>query len=498
MHKLFPVPSAPPSRLSPRPWPGVTPRSTEKALNLLQENHERWHCYFNEQGFHNHISHWVLALWSLGADESIIEAAYKHSSVYQRPAFKSPEAITLNNFWDHLGDHRYYASYVEFFKAELEAKGTTRTLEEYIFAPEANFRSSKGDQDQPRMLDRFLAGLVHPIIFVGYGVEFGLPGMIIEGLAHAAVHKPDSKAVISEELFKISSTTSAVPQDSLAEQFRSKVGFDSPASSLTSPTETHAFTIVARMLKDSKFNNITKPEGLFYQTATSAFGGDIKKYVAQWSFDSSKPGEVERKVEELIWTNVLLYGVGGWALNQDFNADFFLMHLVTSSLFLPSLVPHMSTSSAESVLRAYFTVSLSWWVAMGRPELDIRGFFSANTEYPTLPEPLPTPRATSLPSATSPKAVNPNPWLPILQATLPYPDDHLPKLQRALSHYGGLFGTRPAGSADFADTELEGADVLDGTLFIRVSGLTAKRIGRVRDDEKPYQSHWDRSGFWKA
>lgn len=31
------------------------------------------------------------------------------------------------------------------------------------------------------MLNRFLAGVLHPIIHTGYGAEFGLPGMLVEG-----------------------------------------------------------------------------------------------------------------------------------------------------------------------------------------------------------------------------------------------------------------------------------------------------------------------------
>lgn len=34
---------------------------------------------------------------------------------------------------------------------------------------------------QPEMLNRFLEILLHPIIHVGYGAEFGIPGMIAEG-----------------------------------------------------------------------------------------------------------------------------------------------------------------------------------------------------------------------------------------------------------------------------------------------------------------------------
>ena len=56
-------------------------------------------------------------------------------------------------------------------------------LEKYIFSREFNFDDKLNDAEQPRMLDRFVGGLLHPVIHTGYGYEFGLPGIIAEGNA---------------------------------------------------------------------------------------------------------------------------------------------------------------------------------------------------------------------------------------------------------------------------------------------------------------------------
>jgi len=52
-------------------------------------------------------------------------------------------------------------------------------LEEHVFDQKANFDGSGGVQ--PEMLNRFLDAILHPMIHVGYGFEFGLPGMVVEG-----------------------------------------------------------------------------------------------------------------------------------------------------------------------------------------------------------------------------------------------------------------------------------------------------------------------------
>lgn len=165
------------------------------------------------------------------------------------------------------------------------------------------------------------------------------------------------------------------------------------------------------------------------------------------------------------------------------------MHLVTSTIFLPSVVAYLSPRSAALLLQTYFSLSLSWYLAQGRPALHIRDFYKATTAKPAPPgEPHTTPAKDTL----TPDDISPNPWLPIVQTTIVHPGEHLCKIQRALMHNATIYGTRTAG--DFAGLELDGAEVLDGTLFIRVAGLTADRIGWMKEAQEP--GYWDRSGFY--
>jgi len=238
----------------------------------------------------------------------------------------------------------------------------------------------------------------------------------------------------------------------------------------------------------------TIPDDLdLYKETIATHGESIRNYVDEWTLD----GDLQKKVEELIWTNALIYGVGGSKANEKFNADFFLMHFVTSSTFLSSIFSHLKRSSQVLLLRGYFSVCLGWYVGRGRVPLDIAAFFkNSATLHPAAPGPQPTPHEAAHPSASSPYAITPDPWLPILQSTLTYPDDHLPKLQRALSEYASHFGNTPPGT--FAGTELQDAELIDGTLFIRTAGLTATRMGWVREGQAPLEGSWDRAGFINA
>ena len=180
------------------------------------------------------------------------------------------------------------------------------------------------------------------------------------------------------------------------------------------------------------------------------------------------------------------------------------MHLVTSSLFLPSLLAFLSPPSQALLLRSYFAASLACWISRGRPKIDIKGFYSSSvTAYPLPSGSLPRPDASTLPHPDADpnrvKAVTPTPWLPIIETSLVHPDEHLIKLQRALAHYSALFGIREQGAKEGglqgAAEELEGAELLDGTLFIRVAGLTAQQLGRVREGEP--KGGWDFQGLYE-
>jgi hypothetical protein len=173
------------------------------------------------------------------------------------------------------------------------------------------------------------------------------------------------------------------------------------------------------------------------------------------------------------------------------------MHFVTSSLLLSSIFSLLTRKSQELLLRGYFTTCLVWYIGHGRPELDIARFFgNTATLHPIPPGPKPNPHKDVSPSPTSLFAVTPDPWLPIIQSTLTHPDDHLSKFQRTLAEYASLFGSTPAGY--FTGTELKDAELIDGTLFVRVAGLTTGRLGWVREGEPPLRGVWDRRGFFKV
>jgi hypothetical protein len=490
--ELFPFPSRPLSALSPTVWAGCsTPELLNVLQHILQDNHKKWHVYFNDRGFHNHIAHHILALWAFGANKDILEAAYQHDIPMQRPAFASPEPITMENFNEHLGDENFYNAYLLFFCDILAKRDISSVLEEFVFSSKMNFGSKNSSGQHPEMLNRFLSGVVHPLIHTGYGAEFGLPGIIAEGLAQTAIHPASNTPLIPPSIFPTERGPAVGKLTSLIQSIKlSNTTTDSSGS-------THALTILARIMKDPDMQVKQPEEGALFSSVVEKHGDALFKYANSWTLDISKPKEVERKIEELQWMNVLIYAVAGFKNGKgDFNADFFYMHLVTTSIFLPMLAAHLSAASQEAFLRAYFAVCLSLYVARGCPQLDIESFFAADiTNFDTSSaNSLGSSPKLDLPSS-SPSLSVPNPWFPIIQQAILHPDDHLCKLQRTLAHYSILYGSKSAGLFSEVETELPGANKIDGTLFIRAAALTATRLRRDRQGQK-LLSYWDREGFY--
>ncbi|KAG1753355.1 hypothetical protein EDB19DRAFT_2035262 [Suillus lakei] len=277
-----------------RSIPGASPEALAALKYVLKDNNTKYHAFVNHLRFHN---------------------STKKTASYQRPAIEPPEAITEENFIEHLGDDNFYVAYKTFFSKVIEEKGVSATLEEYIFCKKYNFVEGQDASAQPMMLARFLGALFHAFIHVGYGAELGIPGMVVEGLALTSVHER----------------------------------------------------------------------------------------------------EIERKMEECIWISTLIYVIGGWSKDKALTADFFFMHLVTSALFLPSLLPYLSQEVASSF--APWILCIDSWVASSG--------------------------ATSHISSEEVKVANP--FLDIVQSAMVHPNNHMLKIQRAFAHFSSLYGARSKG-----------------------------------------------------
>lgn len=124
--------------------------SAETANELLQFNHDNWHILWDTVragGLHNHQVHYLLTDFALGASPDQIKEAFRNNKDYQRPLNGGNEwrqlTIDDTNFSECLGQHKFYAAWLNHFENEVAAKGWHQVVQEYVFA------------DTPRAKDLF-------------------------------------------------------------------------------------------------------------------------------------------------------------------------------------------------------------------------------------------------------------------------------------------------------------------------------------------------------
>jgi hypothetical protein len=144
------------------------------------------------------------------------------------------------------------------------------------------------------------------------------------GLAQTAVHKPAYISIIPRSLFQGSNAIATARLTSTMASLTLSPGGIS-ASVDKRPPGVHLFTIMARMLKDPNMK-IKKPDSVdgFITAISQSHGKRILEYAELWTLDTSDAKDVEHKIEELIWMNTIIYGIGGWSKTGDFKPDFFL------------------------------------------------------------------------------------------------------------------------------------------------------------------------------
>ena len=220
-------------------------------------------------------------------------------------------------FIDYIILNSCWTAYKNFFDAAIQEQGVSAVLEKYFFSPEANTAPR-------RMLNRFFTGVLHPFIHVGYGCEFGLPGMVAEGLAMACVQADTTPEMYPPSIFAW--------HDKNADST-----INLSTASLNGASVPHALEILAKVANDPAFVpgavGILESESgeILWERILESAGPRLFELVSKWAVNGEDRDEVHRKIEEVVWMNVVICGVAGWGgrhtsglPEKKFTADFFL------------------------------------------------------------------------------------------------------------------------------------------------------------------------------
>ncbi|KAE9364545.1 hypothetical protein N431DRAFT_447716 [Stipitochalara longipes BDJ] len=424
-----------------------TPESAAKTSELLQDNHDNHHVFFNKDGYHNHIVHHLLTLYGLGAPAEVIEQRYKENANYQRPAIQSKERdledmSNPENFKKFLNKEKYYRDYLVFWQDEIETKGWENVLNEYIFA---------GDERADDLLGRLYGGFLHPIIHLGFGIEFHQPAIIAESLAQTCLHDnwTGNFLLAAEKDSKSRTSTSSKTIPELLDEIRANKKLSTAA--------------------DWSDGNKVR-DGIIARASE-----EMLKYTSQWIVT---PENIEQKTEEMI-NSVVYYTAAAQNPPKQVKIDFYYMHCVNSSIFFPTFNAQswLSTANKVRLLQWKGYLDLAMYASRRSPRL----LTSEITDY----------------TPAKPKEAD---WNGIFTRLWNYKDDgHAIKLGRAVRNGELISEAKEEGSGKGGKTNGVKTNGVAGD-GLKVKGEMWEKIGNmVIDSIEDTGVRWARSvGFEEA
>ncbi|KAH6611050.1 hypothetical protein Trco_001070 [Trichoderma cornu-damae] len=323
-----------------------TDEAAATVSELLQRDLESHHVFFNAEGFHNHIVHFLLSLYATGASPSVLQQAYAENHSYQIAAMSShPDVVEeLKSGWSegcpYLGKGKHYPDFLKFFQDEIGERGWEKVLQEYVF---------KGDERSEAIFGRLFAGFLHPLIQLMYGVEWEQPAIIAQGLAQAAVHENRAGVFFAKVEQAASSRPASAPgRPPLPELFES----------VRQRSE--------KLATSARFGDNNKVyDGVFARAPDEALRFLQQVRVAE--------DELEERLAEMVHTCAYVAAAAAFHPPNVPKFDFYLIHHLNASPFFVTLFsfPWLSASQKARMLEWKIRLDLVQYIARGCPPLRI-------------------------------------------------------------------------------------------------------------------------------
>jgi hypothetical protein len=338
------------------------PGTVEECNRLLQKNHETYHMFFREIAGMNHISHSLLTCLALGAGPQELRDRYEDEAAGQRPmppvdnelVEKLDDAAT---FLRTMYVKAQYNTFLRFFERKIAEKGYKAVVQEYVFA---------GTEVAERMFTSMFDGLYHPLIHLGLGVEFQLPGIVAEALAQAAAND-------DSDLHKLFGMCEAQ-----AAAYAANANANANAAPPSLLQLVHDIRASDEVRTAPRWSDL----GLKLRNGIVARAGDAFARIAGKVRVAADEAELQRRTAEMISTVAYMCGEAQFA-GRKTKIDFFWMHSVTSSIFMSVLARQgdwISLRDRARLLEFKMRTDLAWYACSASPPLV--GTFIANYSSP--------------------------------------------------------------------------------------------------------------------
>ena len=325
----------------------IAPNVLEECNGLLEKNHEAYHIFYRDPAFHNHMVHSLLTCLTLGANVQVLQDRYNDLVPIQRAIPKIDELLLAKLddaeiFYTTIGQIHQYHTFLEFFKRQIAAKGYQKVVLEYVFS-----RSKVAE----RMLVQMVEGAYHPIIHIGFGVEFDQPAIVAEALALAASH---DRMDIEDVLFAAEKKAAATG---------ASAGKPKPLITLIHDIRASERIRTAPLWSDLGHKMKAGVVG--------RAGDEMARVAAEFRIEVDDEEDLSRRTAEMISVCAYLCGAAHQQ-GRTRKIDFFLMHCVTSSIFCTVLNRQdwIPLADRARLVEYKARTDLMWYAATGSAPLD--------------------------------------------------------------------------------------------------------------------------------
>ncbi|KAF2800324.1 hypothetical protein K505DRAFT_370324 [Melanomma pulvis-pyrius CBS 109.77] len=324
---------------------GLTGESAKKASELLTVNHALYHTRWSALGFHNQITHHLLALWALGASPEQIQEMFDYNTPYQvssrQPDVTGAAQVDMADtvvFDESLGKNDFYADYLLFFETEIAKKGMQAVVKEYIL---------KGDERANDIFCRMFTDMGAAMLHLGCGLEFQQPSVVAEALASACIHDNWPKNILlpTEEYVRSNVRTITKPLLQTLESLRSD-------------------PVIGLGVKASDPFNKTR-DGLLKRVPAD----HLVPYLSQFQV-KSEAQDLQRKLKEMMQTCAYMTGAAQQPRKLE-AIDYVLLHSVTLSIHYPAILAldWLSDHDKARLLEAKGRMDALTYAGCGSPRL---------------------------------------------------------------------------------------------------------------------------------
>ncbi|KAF7596577.1 hypothetical protein BBP40_000977 [Aspergillus hancockii] len=271
---------------------GIREDAARAASEVLQDDLENHHIYFNDMGFHT-------------------------------------------KFQSCLGKEENYPNFLELFQQKIEKQGVEKVINQYLFAE---------DELADNMLVRIFGGLIHPLIHLGFGIEFNQPAIIAEALAQAAIH-----------------------DDWTGPRFL--LPAEKAAGGIGKPGKKTMLQILEEIRADEKLTNSSHWEdgNRMRDGVLVRAPDDMIKCAAEFTVSEN---QLEEKLVEIINT-IAYFTAAAQRPSKQVKLDFFYIHSMNASIFFTKIItlPFLSARTKQRLLEWTGRLSLLLYVSRNTPEL---------------------------------------------------------------------------------------------------------------------------------